>query len=325
MTDKMTKSYHHIFGPVPSRRLGNSLGLDLVPHKTCTFDCVYCECGNTTNHTRERREYVDINLVISELSDFLAQNPLPDYITFSGAGEPTLNSRIGDIMHYIKKNFPEVPVAVLTNGSLMSLQKVRDDIREADLIIPSLDAATEVSYKKINSPVAGISIEDYIQGLVDLRREFHNDIWLEVFLLPGYNDDDANLLALKEAILRIQPEKVQLNSLDRPGTIKGLHAMSHDRLCRIVQQWDLDMVEIIAAVESRKGILAFSGDLNELILNTIARRPCTLDDLVRITGLHRNEINKYLSTLQQEEKIALECIERGDFYCKVQSPPSSLN
>ena len=141
--------YKHLFGPVPSRRLGMSLGVDLVPHKVCTLNCVYCECGATTNLTTERKEYVSYNEIISELKDFFNNNSKPDYITFSGAGEPTLNIHIGKVIDFIKSNYPAIPVAVLTNGSLLNNNQVKQELLSADLILPSLDAATESALKKI--------------------------------------------------------------------------------------------------------------------------------------------------------------------------------
>ena len=135
--------YNYLFGPVPSRRLGISLGLDLVPMKTCTLNCVYCESGRTTNLSLERKEYVPFEAVKEELTHYLSHNPRPDYVTFSGSGEPTLNSRIGDVVHFIKNQTSDIPMAVLTNGTLLFQKQTCDDIRDATVVIPSLDAATE--------------------------------------------------------------------------------------------------------------------------------------------------------------------------------------
>jgi len=180
--------YKHIFGPVPSRRLGVSLGIDLVPHKVCSLNCVYCECGKTTDLTVERIEYVPYGEVISELDRFMSENPKPDYITFSGSGEPTLNSRIGDIVSYIKNKYPDVSLALLTNGTLLSDPEVRKEIIACDLVLPSFDAATETAFDKINRPSELIGLEQYLNGIIEFRKEFKGKIWLEVFILPGYND-----------------------------------------------------------------------------------------------------------------------------------------
>lgn len=306
--------YKHLFGPVPSRRLGMSLGVDLIPHKTCTFNCIYCECGPTTNLTTKIEEYVPFNEVIKELKHFFKDNPVPDYITFSGAGEPTLNSRIGEVLEFIKSNWPNTPVAVLTNGSLFSDKKVRAKLLKADLVLPSLDAASELTFHKINRPFHKLKLSEYIQGLVDFRGEFNGKIWLEVLILPGYNDNIRDLELLKKAFERIKPDSVQLNTLDRPGVIKGLKSAGRKKLQEIVDFWDLDNVEIIAAVPERRDIKSYREDVETAILETIVRRPCTLDDLAKILGIHINEINKYLGVLEDEDKIETIQQERGIFY-----------
>ena len=306
--------YKHLFGPVPSRRLGMSLGVDLIPHKTCTFNCIYCECGPTTNLTTKIEEYVPFNEVIKELKHFFKNNPVPDYITFSGAGEPTLNSSIGEVLKFIKSNWPNTPVAVLTNGSLYSDKKVREKLLKADLVLPSLDAASELTFRKINRPFHKLKLGEYIQGLVDFRMEFNGKIWLEVLILPGYNDNIKDLELLKTAFERIKPDTIQLNTLDRPGIIKGLKAAGRKKLQEIVDFWNLDNVEIIAAAPERRDIKSYREDVETAILETIVRRPCTLDDLAKILGIHINEINKYLGVLEDEDKIETIQQERGVFY-----------
>ena len=306
--------YKHLFGPVPSRRLGMSLGVDLVPHKVCTLNCVYCECGATTNLTTERKEYVSYDEIISELQDFFKNNSKPDYITFSGAGEPTLNINIGKVIDFIKSNYPETPVAVLTNGSLLSNKQVQNELLVADLILPSLDAATDIALKKIDRPSSSLKVQDYINGLIDFSSQFKGIIWLEIMILPGFNDDIKNLELLKEAILKINPEKVQLNTLDRPGVIDGIRAATRIELQNIIDLWNIDNVEIIASSAIRKDNKSFRKDTENAIIETISRRPCTLEDLEKILGLHVNEINKYLDVLDSDNKIETYRQERGIFY-----------
>jgi wyosine [tRNA(Phe)-imidazoG37] synthetase (radical SAM superfamily) len=183
--------YKHLFGPVPSRRLGMSLGVDLIPKKVCSLNCVYCEVGKTTNLTLERKEYVSVEAVKAELKHYFNHNSfaVPDYITFSGSGEPTLNIYLGEILQFIKENKPDIPIAVLTNGTLLYKEEVRKSLLQADVVLPSLDAATEPVFKKINRPVKDLNISECIQGLIEFRKEFSNKIWLEIFILPGYNDN----------------------------------------------------------------------------------------------------------------------------------------
>lgn len=306
--------YNYLFGPVPSRRLGMSLGIDLVPHKVCTLNCIYCECGRTTKLTLERNEYVPYDAVVKELQHYLTNNPVPDYITFSGSGEPTLNSRIGDVLQFIKSNYPNIPVAVLTNGTLFYQKQVRTELLNADVVLPSLDAASDLSFRKINRPFHKLNINEYIKGLVDFRKEYSGKIWLEVLILPGYNDNPEDLQLLKEAFEKIKPDSIQLNTLDRPGTIDGLRTASKHELKQIVDFWNLDNVEIIAAAPERKKVKSYREDTETAIWETICRRPCTIDDLVKILGLHINEINKYLDVLESENKIESVRQERGLFY-----------
>jgi wyosine [tRNA(Phe)-imidazoG37] synthetase (radical SAM superfamily) len=307
-------NYKHIFGPVPSRRLGMSLGVDLVPHKVCSLNCVYCECGRTTDLTVQRKEYVPTKEVLNELTDYLTNNPFPDYVTFSGSGEPTLNSDIGKIIKYIKKEFSNIPVAVLTNATLLYDKNVRKEILGADVILPSVDAGTETAFKRINRPSPDFSFDEYVGGLTEFSKEFKGKMWLEVFILPGYNDDRENITALKAILEKIRPEKIQVNTLDRPGVLKDLKPATYEQLKNIITFWGFDNAEIISSVAQRKEVKSFRTDTENAILQTISRRPCTLADLADILGLHENEVNKYLSTLETDGHIIPERLERGIFY-----------
>lgn len=309
--------YKYLFGPVPSRRLGISLGVDLVPHKVCSLDCVYCECGATTKLTLDRKEYILYDRVIKELDHYFTHNPDPDYITFSGSGEPTLNVRFGDVMEFIKQRKPDIPVAVLTNGTLLHQEQIRKELLKADVVLPSLDAATESTFRKLNRPHHDLNLEEYIRGLEQFRKEYSGKLWLEVLIIPGYNNDETNLNHLKAAFQKIQPDKIQLNTLDRPGTMDDLSAADQAELQRIVDFWQLDNVEIITKPPERKDIKSYRKDKETAILETISRRPCTLEDLAKILGLHANEVNKYLSVLEAEGKVKTVSQKRGIFYQKV--------
>lgn len=306
--------YNHLFGPVPSRRLGMSLGVDLIPHKICSLNCVYCECGRTSKLTLERKEYVPVKDVFSELKDFFNNNPDPEYITFSGAGEPTLHSQIGEVLGFLKELRPQIPLAVLTNGSLFSDPEVREELMQADLVLPSLDAATDAAFRKINRPVRNLSVAQYIRGLIDFRKAFKGKIWLEILILPGYNDDRQNIDALKEAVLQIKPDRIQLNTLDRPGTVEDLRAASGEELQEIINYWKIENVEIIAPPQDRQDVKSYRTDVESAIVETLSRRPCTLTDLEKILGLHINEINKYLGVLEETGVIETNKQERGSFY-----------
>jgi len=309
--------YKYLFGPVPSRRLGMSLGVDIIPKKVCSLDCVYCEVGATTKLTTKRMEYVLYDKVIAEIDDYMAKFPLPDYVTFSGSGEPTLNSRFGDILHYIRSSYPQVKIAVLTNGTLMSDSLVRKEMMEADMVMPSLDAVTISAFEKINRPAPDINISNYIEGIKTFAKEFKGVLNLEVLFLKGYNDDRGELLQIKKVVEQIGPSHVQLNTLDRPGVVDGLHPLSYDKLQAIVDLWKLPYAEVIAKPVTRKNNPAFEGNRRDIILQTIKRRPCTVDDLAKLLGLHINEVNKYLDVLEADGLVKTSREERGVFYRSV--------
>jgi len=303
--------YKHLFGPVGSRRLGISLGIDPVPHKTCTLNCVYCECGKTTNLTLERKEYIPTDEILNELNEYLETSPDLDYITFSGSGEPTLHSRIGEIIDFLKRNYPQYKIAVLTNGTLFYNKKLRDEIKNADLIIPSLDAASDELFRKINRPQRELDINKIMDGLIEFRKEFSGKMWLEIFIVPGLNDTDDQLQLLKRAIKKIKPGRIQLNILDRPGTEDWVIQAKKEALEKIALFLD---AEIIAEFKQRKKIRSFSRDIEENIISTLRRRPCTARDLSEMLGIHLNEINKYLRVLIKNGKINCKEEERGMFF-----------
>lgn len=307
--------YKHLFGPVPSRRLGMSLGIDLIPKKVCSLDCVYCEVGETTKLTTERKEYIPFHKIRSELLDYFEKdNPDPDFFTFSGSGEPTLNTAIGKIIKLLKSIKPDIPIAVLTNGTLLYQKELRQSLLNADIVLPSLDAVVPDSFQRINRPPKDLTIENCIGGLEAFRNEYSGQIYLEVFILPDYNDSHRDIGELKKAIQRIRPDKVQINTLDRPGTVADLRPATRGELERIVGILDYENVEITAAAPQRKHIISYRKDAEAAIIGTIARRPCTLDDLSKILGLHINEINKYLDVLEAEHKIEVMRQDRGVFY-----------
>ncbi|NQT65149.1 MAG: radical SAM protein [FCB group bacterium] len=304
----------NLFGPVPSRRLGISLGVDLVPLKVCSLNCIYCEVGRTTNLTIERKEYIPINEVIDELQDYLNQKPELDFITFSGQGEPTLNSGLGKVIDFIKDNYPKYMIAVITNGTLFWDKEVRNEVSQADVLLPSLDAVSELSFLKINRPNKNLNIDKIIEGLIKLRTEFKGKIYLEIFFVPQLNDTNEELILLKETVKKMKPDLVQLNTLDRPGTEDFVKAVSKEDLQRIKDFFKPLPVEIIAKTETRKQIQSFNKNIEEQILETIKRRPCTDKDLTEILNIHLNELNKYLSELIGSEKIVSDKQERGLFF-----------
>ena len=305
----------YLFGPVPSRRLGISLGVDIVPYKTCSFNCVYCECGRTFSTTFIRQPYIKAKDIIAELDDFLSLSGSPqiDYVTFSGGGEPTLNSEIREIINFIKKEFPQYPLALLTNSSLLGDSAVREDIKKCDVIIPSLDGVSDDVFKLINRPCEGVIISDIIDGLKNLKTSSHAKIWVEVFIVPGVNDTDKELNLLKEALLNINPDKVQINTIDRPAAESWVKAASGAELIKVKNFFNPLNVEIITNPACCPADF-ISSDIEESILSTLKRRPCTLDDIRNIFLLEADILNEYLQKLEKSGKIKKQEKKRGVFY-----------
>jgi wyosine [tRNA(Phe)-imidazoG37] synthetase (radical SAM superfamily) len=302
----LARKEKYLFGPVPSRRLGRSLGVDIVPYKVCTLDCVYCQVGRSTEITIERKEYVPIEAVISELKNRIAAGLQADFITISGSGEPTLHGKLGDLIDKIKK-ITNIPVAVLTNGTLLFDASVRADCSKADVVLPSLDAADQTTFQKINRPHRGISIEKLISGLCQFRREYKGQIWLEVFFVEGINTGDEQIAKIKEAISQIQPDKVQLNTAARPTAEAAVKKVKAEKLQAIAAQLG-PTAEVIADFsfhahrKDSKNETYESPDEKskaETLFSVLKRRPCSVDDLCSGLGWHRNEVLKYVAGLQQ--------------------------
>lgn len=239
-------AYKHIYGPIRSRRLGCSLGVDMAPLKTCSLDCVYCECGATTALTAERAEYIPTGEIIAELDDYLAGGAPPGYVTFGGSGEPTLHSGLGEIIGHLKKRFPAQKLALLTNSTLLRDSRLRRDILPCDLILPSLDAVSDDVFRRVNKPEASINCAGIIEGLMLLSSEYRGEMWLEVFIAPGINDSADEIALFRDVIARINPARVQLNSLDRPGTCAELAVASLDSLKDIARALEPLPVEIVS-------------------------------------------------------------------------------
>jgi len=301
----------YVFGPVPSRRLGRSLGVDLVPFKTCSYDCIYCQLGRTTNKTVERQEYVPAKDVLEDVRHKLGEGVRPDYITLSGSGEPTLHSRIGEIIAGIKA-VTDVPVAVLTNGSLLWQADLVQELKQADLLIPSLDAGDEGLFAHVNRPHESISFGKMVHGLVELRGRFRGEIWLEVFLLAGVTGIDAEVLKIKAIADDIQPDRAQVNTAVRPTAEDFAFALSPgemERLCRLMGP----NAEVIADFHGIHETAQFRARLED-VLALLERRPCTLKDVATALGLHANEATKYVGELEREGRILLEAHYGAPYY-----------
>jgi len=274
------------------------LGLDLVPYKTCTYDCIYCQLGKTPSRTVERKAWVPIDQVAEEAIQALDRNP--DYITLSGSGEPTLCTGLDRLIGRIKEA-TSTPVAVITNGSLLWQKQVREEVMDADLIVPSLDAGDETAFRHVNRPHESLSFERMLEGLIALRREFSREYWLEVFILGGITSSDAQIEKIARCVDRIQPGRIQLNTVTRPPAVGYARPASPQRMAELAMRFD-PPAEVIAdfAGESPDADVAAT---REEVLEMLRRRPCSVADVASGLGTHPNEIIKHLDQLGQEDLV----------------------
>lgn len=308
-----------VFGPVPSRRLGRSLGLDLVPLKTCSYDCIYCQLGRTTRHTIERREWVNPETVLEQLQTRLASEP--DYITLSGSGEPTLHSGVGELIGRIK-NMTDIPVAVLTNGSLLWQEETRNNLMQADLVVPSLDAGSQRMFRYVNRPAPELTFDQMLAGLTAFRHEYDGQYWLEVFLLGGVTDIEAEVRTIGAAVQQIQPDRVQLNTVSRPPAESYAYPVPKERMEHIAESLP-GRTEVIADYRGTHDLPDFAAQ-REDVLAMLKRRPCTLEDIAGGLGLHRNEVVKYVEHLSAEGLVNASTHGRRKYYSTRQEKPDRL-
>ena len=300
----------HLFGPVPSRRLGRSLGVDLIPPKTCPYDCIYCEVGPTTCQTRERFSY-QTDAIISEMADYLKDPGVrPDVITLAGSGEPTLNLGLGRIIREIKA-MSQIPVAVLTNGALLYLPEVRRELAAADIVLPSLDAAREETYRAINRPLPELSLASLLEGLTAFRREYRGRLWLEVMLLKGLNDTEAELALLRRALQEIAPDKIQLNTAVRPVVEAAAAPLTAGEM-EAAAAYLGGPVEVIASFD-REDIVGLAGQ-DEDFVEMLSRRPMTAPDLSKALGLPLVQVVARLKRLQDSGRISHNRHHDQEFY-----------
>jgi len=309
--------YKYLYGPVPSRRLGRSLGIDLVPFKTCTYDCIYCQLGCTTKKTIKRFPYVPVNDIVNELKIKLATGDLPDYISLAGSGEPTLHSSIGEIISKIKE-MTDIPVAVLTNGSLLYLPEVQASLMRADLVIPSLDAGDEQLFHYVNRPHADIFFDKMVNGLIEFTHNFPGQVWLEVLLLGGVTGISSEVEKIASIIRRIQPARVQLNTAFRPPAEEIAHSLSTDQLLALKSYFPGE-VDIINSNEQNEMLISdIAATSDEDIISLLARRPCTIEDVTNGLGMHPNEVIKRMERLVTANRVNCIVTRKRNYYTVVQ-------
>ena len=308
----MTKKL--IYGPVPSRRLGFSLGVDLVPYKICSYNCIYCQIGPTPETTLVRKPYFPGQVILDQVAASLKKGVQPDYITLGGSGEPTLNSDIRGIIQGIKA-MTDIPVAVITNGSLLGDRTAREDLAAADVVLPSLDASSADMFAKINRPHPDLAFEKTARGLIEFRKIYPGRIWLEIFIVKGINDTAAAMKGFKYWTDQCEPDKIHLNTAVRPTAEQNIGRVAEDDLtdlCRILG----DHAEVVAAFNKHRMTDA-QMDTEQEILDMLGRRPCTLADIAGGLGLHQNEVIKYVEPLVTSQALELVRIDSTVFYRKL--------
>ncbi len=307
--------YTHLFGPVRSRRLGLSLGVDMMPFKVCTLDCAYCECGKTTQLTVDRKEYVSGDEIIAELSDYLHQKPKLDYVTFGGSGEPTLNTALGKCVSFVKKEFPWYKTALLTNATLFTLPEVRKEIIPVDLILPSVDAISDEAFLSVNRPHPALDNRCILEGLKSFSQEYRGNLWLEVFIIPGVNDNPEELSRFKTYLLEIKPTRVQLNSLDRPGAYEWVKVASAEKLKKIAEFFAPLAVEIVSRNSRDVPQNEIPGaHVQQMILSLLRLHPSTIEELSSVSGITINRLSVLLDKLLKQGVVDSERIDNQCFY-----------
>lgn len=302
-------TFTYIFGPVTSSRLGNSLGLDLLGRRVCSMDCLYCEVGITDTLTLERKPYVSADTILAELTQWRAEHDfLPDHVTLGGAGEPTLNSDMSDIIRGCRHIMPEVPVAVLTNSTLMTDEAVCEELALADVVLPSLDSLVQNEFNSLNRPCGGLGAADIAESLLRFRAMYSGKIFLEILLAQGINDSEENLSLLREFVATLSPDRVDVTTLSRPGAYPIAKAVPAD----VRKRWCSELgtacgysAEAPDAVFLRTGQRADMVErdrktVTDMIARSLRRRPQTAGQLALSLSLSLEKVESSLNSLMQQ-------------------------
>ena len=309
----MTGGYRFLFGPVRSRRLGRSLGIDLVPLKVCTYDCPYCQVGKTTEKTLERREYVPVDGVLGEFDDWLAHGGQADCVTLAGGGEPTLHSRFGEVMEALGARC-SLRRILLSNGSLLSLPEVRVAAAKADVVKATLSAWDQASYEALHHPHAALRFDVFVDGLKTFRQEFSGEYWLEVFVVPGLNAEPEQMKRIARLAGQIRPDRIHLNTAVRPaqdGAVKPVSTAKMEELARLFGP-NAEVIGAAVATPPELSPNLTAGELTERALSLIQRHPVTMADLSATLGVAVSDMEPVLIQLVARGEIRIE----GGYYVR---------
>jgi wyosine [tRNA(Phe)-imidazoG37] synthetase (radical SAM superfamily) len=311
----MHKKYKYLFGPVPSRRLGRSLGVDLTPFKTCTLDCIFCQLGRTTNKTLDRKEYVPVAAVEAELNTWIQEGGKADYITLAGSGEPTLHNQFGPILKFIRTR-TAIPTALLSNGTLFSLPEVREAANQADLVKLSLSAWDQGSFEHVNRPHPDLKFRDILDGYRTFRSEFQGKLWIEVFLIWGINSVRQEVEKIAAIAQTIAPDEIHLNTAVRPTSEDFVCAMPQNKLEELTDLFR-PVAKVIADFSPNKFSDVAANE--DTLMALLKRRPCTAEQIAGVFGMHLNEVSKYLGKLLHTGKIQAQAGEHEVYYAAVET------
>jgi wyosine [tRNA(Phe)-imidazoG37] synthetase (radical SAM superfamily) len=289
---------NYVFGPVPSRRLGQSLGIDPIPFKTCNWNCVYCQLGRTLPVTNERREYFPIGEILLEVEQALGSraNDEIDWVTFVGSGETALHSRLGEMIRLVK-TMTALPVAVITNGSLLYLPEVRAELVAADAILPTLDAGNAELYRKINRPHPEVTFERLVNGLAAFRAEYAGNLWVEVMLVRGLNDSSQALEMIAEVLQKIKPDAIHINLPTRAPAETWIQPTDDEGLVRALAILG-DIAEVVRPAQGSFDLGGY-GDVADAVVGIITRHPMRQDELERtLKHWSREQVSQALENLE---------------------------
>jgi len=261
-----------VFGPVPSRRLGQSLGIDPIPSKTCNWNCVYCQLGRSEPMINVRAEYFPREAMLTEIKETLASHKKGaiDWITFVGSGEPTLHSSLGWLIAEVKK-ITEIPVAVITNGSLLYLPEVRQELLLADAVMPTLDAGDAKTYRKINRPMGELTFERLVDGIIAFRAEYTGKLWVEIMLIKGVNDTLPALGLLAETLKEIHPDEVHINLPTRPPAEPWVAPPDDEGLLRATAVLG-DIAKIVTPIQGEFDLSGYE-NIADAVVGIVTRHP----------------------------------------------------
>jgi wyosine [tRNA(Phe)-imidazoG37] synthetase (radical SAM superfamily) len=308
----MQAGYQTLFGPVPSRRFGRSLGVDLTPYKTCCYDCVFCQLGRTTRKTVERREYVKTTAVLSELKHWYRTGGRADVVTLSGSGEPTLHLRFGEVLTFIREEIG-IPAVLLTNGALLFLSEVRDAAACADIVKVSLSAWHQPSFEWVNRPDDSLMFDQMIQGQKRFRAQFNGRLWMEVFLVKGMNSFSGVVKEIAALAREIAPDRIQLNTAVRPPAEDFVSPVTKEQMeaLTLIFQPPAEIIAEYNIVDSGHEQIQVN---EEKIFAMLQRRPCTAEQIADGFDMHLNEVLKYLAMLIRTGKIRAESAKQAVYY-----------